>query len=131
MRWRQQSGGVSRLVGPVQTKVCAGLCCLLASFRQLATTRAPASLLSNGCAVWCALACPITMRWGTVPWPSSCRTRMGYRHVDCAADYQNEGEVGEALAAVMADGTVRREGEQDCSADRAGGLDAQSAITAS
>jgi hypothetical protein len=41
---------------------------------------------------------------------------MGYRHVDCAADYQNEGEVGEALAAVMADGTVRREGASNCAA---------------
>ncbi|PSC70237.1 low CO2-induced aldose reductase isoform B [Micractinium conductrix] len=35
--------------------------------------------------------------------------RMGYRHIDCAAEYENEGEVGETLAAVLADGTVRRE----------------------
>jgi diketogulonate reductase-like aldo/keto reductase len=36
---------------------------------------------------------------------------MGCRHIDCAAEYANEGEVGELLAAVLADGTVRREGE--------------------
>ncbi|EFN52545.1 hypothetical protein CHLNCDRAFT_138982 [Chlorella variabilis] len=35
--------------------------------------------------------------------------RLGYRHLDCAGDYANEGEVGEALATVLADGSVRRE----------------------
>ncbi|KAL4428139.1 hypothetical protein ABPG75_002228 [Micractinium tetrahymenae] len=35
--------------------------------------------------------------------------RMGYRHIDCAAEYGNEDEVGAGLAAVLKDGTVRRE----------------------
>lgn len=35
--------------------------------------------------------------------------RIGFRHIDCAAEYKNEEEVGRALAAVLADGTVRRE----------------------
>ncbi|GJP37658.1 hypothetical protein CLOM_g10066 [Closterium sp. NIES-68] len=35
--------------------------------------------------------------------------RLGYRHFDCAADYGNEAEVGEALSAVLAEGAVRRE----------------------
>lgn len=35
--------------------------------------------------------------------------RMGYRHIDCAAVYQNEKEIGAAIAELMAEGTVTRE----------------------
>lgn len=35
--------------------------------------------------------------------------RSGYRHIDCAHCYNNEHEVGEALAEVFADGTATRE----------------------
>jgi len=35
--------------------------------------------------------------------------RIGYRHIDCAPIYGNETEIGEALAAAMAAGQVRRE----------------------
>ncbi|MDP2040801.1 aldo/keto reductase, partial [Algoriphagus sp.] len=32
----------------------------------------------------------------------------GYRHIDCAAIYQNEREVGQGIADAMADGLVKR-----------------------
>ncbi|PRQ24066.1 putative mannose-6-phosphate 6-reductase [Rosa chinensis] len=34
---------------------------------------------------------------------------IGYRHFDCAADYRNESEVGEALAEAFSTGLVKRE----------------------
>ncbi|KAK9177213.1 hypothetical protein WN944_029232 [Citrus x changshan-huyou] len=35
--------------------------------------------------------------------------KIGYRHIDCAADYRNEAEVGEALAEAFSTGLVKRE----------------------
>ena len=35
--------------------------------------------------------------------------RMGYRHLDCAAIYGNEKEIGQALAKLFAEGVVKRE----------------------
>ncbi|KAL3502293.1 hypothetical protein ACH5RR_036742 [Cinchona calisaya] len=35
--------------------------------------------------------------------------KIGYRHFDCAADYQNEPEVGDALAEVFQSGLIKRE----------------------
>ena len=35
--------------------------------------------------------------------------RIGYRHFDCAARYNNEAEIGQALADAMQDGDVKRE----------------------
>ncbi|KAF3569847.1 hypothetical protein F2Q69_00062953 [Brassica cretica] len=35
--------------------------------------------------------------------------KIGYRHLDCAADYKNEAEVGEALSEAFKEGLVKRE----------------------
>ncbi|KAG2259336.1 hypothetical protein Bca52824_078630 [Brassica carinata] len=35
--------------------------------------------------------------------------KIGYRHLDCAADYKNEAEVGEALTEAFKEGLVKRE----------------------
>ena len=35
--------------------------------------------------------------------------KAGYRHLDCAADYANEAEVGAGIAAAISEGLVRRE----------------------
>lgn len=38
-----------------------------------------------------------------------CALSEGYRHIDCAMDYENEKEVGEAINASIGDGIVKRE----------------------
>lgn len=40
----------------------------------------------------------------------ACFCSIGYRHIDCAAEYQNEAEVGRGLAKALRDGAVAREG---------------------
>jgi alcohol dehydrogenase (NADP+) len=35
--------------------------------------------------------------------------KAGYRHIDCAAIYENEAEIGEALAEIFASGQLKRE----------------------
>ena len=35
--------------------------------------------------------------------------KIGYRHIDCAWIYENEGEIGQAFKDAMADGDVTRE----------------------
>ena len=37
-----------------------------------------------------------------------CAIKFGYRHIDCAENYQNEGDVGDALATVYSHGVVSR-----------------------
>jgi alcohol dehydrogenase (NADP+) len=39
----------------------------------------------------------------------SAALKLGYRHIDCAAIYGNEAEIGEALAAAIRSGLVRRD----------------------
>ena len=35
--------------------------------------------------------------------------KYGYRHIDCAHDYENEDEIGEVFTEVFKEGNVRRE----------------------
>ena len=35
--------------------------------------------------------------------------QYGYRHIDCAHDYENEDEIGEVLTEVFKEGNVMRE----------------------
>ncbi|XP_062507054.1 uncharacterized protein LOC134183511 [Corticium candelabrum] len=38
----------------------------------------------------------------------TCALKVGYRHLDCAHIYGNEGEIGKALTAVFGTGTLKR-----------------------
>jgi diketogulonate reductase-like aldo/keto reductase len=46
---------------------------------------------------------------GTIAGAVRTAVGMGYRHIDCASVYGNEREIGEALAALFKEGTVKRE----------------------
>ena len=58
--------------------------------------------------VWYCFAICIQSRKGEVGVAVKHAIDSGYRHIDCAFDYNNEEEVGAALAEKIEDGTVTR-----------------------